>query len=373
MTRRCTLAAALAVTLAPACSRREPPRAAPRDAAPAATAPAAAAAPPDAAPRRGELAAEERAALTGTIVAAAGPEGAFAVVAIPPAGGAPTVLTPPGASYYPSPGPLPLAIAVTEDGDAHEEQLVLLGRAPAQARRLGPRGRQVRSPTAHPGLGLVVVEAEVGGARDLYRVDARTGAATRLTDDPHGSFEPSLSPDGARVAFTASRDGDAEIYVMPAAGGAATRVTFFHRDDWAPLWSPAGDWLAVLSDREGAPRLYLVKPDGTGWRPAAEGVVAGEQRDASWSPDGARLAFVVSTRDGASEVWIAEAASGAARRLSAPGARDEAPAWSPDGRHLVFASTRDQRIDLWLARADGTAESPLTASPQEEWLPRWLP
>lgn len=322
---------------------------------------------------RPDLSPEERAALGGRVLVAAGREGAFRVLSVDPRSGASTRLTGDDASYFPAPGPVPLAIATVDQGDVHLEQLVLLGARPQDARPIGPRSARVRSPRVTPDGAAIVFESDRESFRDLYRIDVASGTTTRLTDHAAGNFEPSLSPDGARVAFTTSRDGDAEIYVMPLAGGEPARLTTFHKDDWGPEWSPDGAWIAFLSDREGVPRVFLVKPDGTGLRPAHTGAVAGEEQDPVWSPDGTRLAFPVSTRGGASEIWIADVATGAARRVSAPGARDETPSWSPDGEHLVFVSTRDRRIDLWIARADGSAEGRLTDTPEEEWIPRWIP
>jgi TolB protein len=368
---RLLVLAALAMT---ACRDRAAPRAAASHdaAAGGVVAPIVDAAPP--APPRPPLADDERAALPGTIHVAAGREGHYRIVALDPSGRAPPrTVSPDDASYYPAPGPLPLAIATIDHGSLHQEQLVLLGQTPADARPLGPRSARVRSPDVSRDRATIVFEADTASFRDLYRLDVASGAMSRLTDAEHGNFEPSLSPDGARVAFTSSRDGDAEIYVAPVAGGAPTRLTIFHKDDWLPRWSPDGAWIAFVSDREGAPRVFLVRPDGTGLRPAHAGAVAGEELEPSWAPDGSRLGFVVSTRAGASEIWVVEVDSGAVVRVSAEGARDEAPAWSPDGRHLVFVSTRDRRIDLWIVRADGSAESRLTDTPEEEWIPRWRP
>jgi hypothetical protein len=315
---------------------------------------------------------EERAALAGRLHVAAGREGAFRTVAVDPAGKtAPVTLTPPGGSWFPVPGAAPLAVMTVDQGDVHLEQLAVIGASPDAARLVGPRSAKIRSPSRRGDV--VVFEADTASFRDLYRLDLATEQVVRLTDNREGNFEPALSPDGARVAFTSSRDGDAELYVMPAAGGAATRLTAFHKDDWGAQWSPDGAWLAFLSDREGAARVYLIRPDGTGLRPARTGELLGEEAGHVWSPDSTRLAFVVSTRDGASEIWVVDVATGAAHRVSAPGARDESPTWSPDGRHLAYVSTRDRRIDLWVARADGTAESRLTDTPEEEWIPRWRP
>jgi tol-pal system beta propeller repeat protein TolB len=314
----------------------------------------------------------ERAGLKGTILAAAGAENAFRVVAIEPATGVATTLTPDeGGSWYPTPNRLPLVIVTSEATGDHTEQLVMLG---GRVRKVGPVTRFVRSPNLSADGNFVIYEADPNSFRDLYRLDLATDTSSRLTDEPTGSFEPSLSPDDAHVAFTSSRDGNAELYVLDLATKQTRRLTDApSSDDWGAVWAPAGDRIAFVSDRDGAPRLHVIAPDGTGTATAHEGPARGEEASATWSPDGTRLAFTVADRAGASEIWVATLASRMAHRVSAPGARDEAPSWSPDGRHLAYVSTRDRRIDIYVARADGTAEARITDSAEEEWIPRWLP
>lgn len=64
------------------------------------------------------------------------------------------------------------------------------------------------------------------------------------------------------------------------------------------------------------------------------------------SPDGTRVAYVVTTMDAVeseyrSAIWLARLdGSGAPRQLTAGDCRDAAPRWSPDGRQLAFTSTR---------------------------------
>ncbi len=65
----------------------------------------------------------------------------------------------------------------------------------------------------------------------------------------------------------------------------------------------------------------------------------------TWSPDGRRLAFVADTPDTAAntnnaDLWIVDAAGGAARRLTRHAASDVSPAFSPGGDTLAFVSTR---------------------------------
>jgi Tol biopolymer transport system component len=51
---------------------------------------------------------------------------------------------------------------------------------------------------------------------------------------------------------------------------------------------------------------------------------------------------------------------------------DDQPAWSPDGKYLVFPSDRTGDVELFLMRADGSGQTQLTKSPGADWLPRWF-
>jgi Tol biopolymer transport system component len=51
---------------------------------------------------------------------------------------------------------------------------------------------------------------------------------------------------------------------------------------------------------------------------------------------------------------------------------EDQPAWSPDGKYLVFVSERTGDAELFLMRADGSGQTQLTSSKGADWLPRWF-
>ena len=59
----------------------------------------------------------------------------------------------------------------------------------------------------------------------------------------------------------------------------------------------------------------------------------------AWSPDGRTIVFV-SWRDGNGEVYAMDANSSSPRNLTQNPANDVRPAWSPDGRSIAFVSSR---------------------------------
>jgi Tol biopolymer transport system component len=93
-------------------------------------------------------------------------------------------------------------------------------------------------------------------------------------------------------------------------------------------------------------------------------------RDAQISPDGKRVAFVITEpadpkkpenpRD--SNIWMVPVDGGEEARLFAASAKgDTSPRWSPDGRYLAFLSNRGEPLgedkeannQIYLLRTDG--------------------
>jgi serine/threonine-protein kinase len=72
------------------------------------------------------------------------------------------------------------------------------------------------------------------------------------------------------------------------------------------------------------------------------------------SPDGERAALDV--RDQENDIWIWDFSRNVLTRFTFDQGRDEAPAWTPDGRRLAFASSRfgGGKVDLFWQAADGT-------------------
>ena len=97
-----------------------------------------------------------------------------------------------------------------------------------------------------------------------------------------------------------------------------------------------------------------------------------------WSPDGARLLFVVSRHEltgGKSndEIYRVDADGKNLRRMTRNEASDVHPRWAPDGKSFLFVSTRKDGAQVWRMPADGGEPEQLTHLSTKVSAPAWTP
>jgi dipeptidyl aminopeptidase/acylaminoacyl peptidase len=106
--------------------------------------------------------------------------------------------------------------------------------------------------------------------------------------------------------------------------------------------------------------------------------------DAQISPDGKRVAYVLTTVDlggnaTSSSIWLAATAGdNKPHPLTVTTKKDRHPRWSPDGRRILFESNRSGDVQLWSFAIDGGEARKLTSISTEAsdgiWSPdgRWI-
>ncbi len=100
--------------------------------------------------------------------------------------------------------------------------------------------------------------------------------------------------------------------------------------------------------------------------------------DPQFSPDGKRIAFVVTTSTletgkSNSELYVIDADGKDFRKLTNNPTRDDNPRWSKDGKSILFVSDRKGGAQVWLLPADGGEPTQLTTISTHVENPDWTP
>ena len=226
------------------------------------------------------------------------------------------------------------------------------------------------APAWSPDGTKIAFESVVDGKRSIWVMQSNGESIRRLTEGTGTDSAPAWSPDSTRIAFMSDRDGQSEVYVMNADGTAVRRLTNQPGQDGYPAWTPDGSRLAFVSDREAGYRVWtMASADGSGAARLFD--VAAVPERPSYSRDGRRMAFT-SDRDGNPEVYVANVDGTGLQRLTSNEAADGEAAFSPDGTVIVFASQRDTVPAVFVMAADGTGVRKLTTGPRG-FSPAWSP
>jgi len=270
-----------------------------------------------------------------------------------------------------------------------------------------------------PRLATVVLLATlpVGFAATPARAQRRpVGIAYELTYSQN--YDPSLSPDGARMVYISAVGGREQLVIANVDGTHAMQITHDSIDHEDPAWSPDGRHIAFTYVARGEERIALMNVDGSGvelltpatmrtihpsWTPDGTRLLfctdddlhppaknpsdlyaldvrtklltrimsGGVNTFPVMSPDGKRIAFRRMLGEMNSEVFVANADGSDARNLTNHQAFDGWPSWSPDGKRIAFASNRNAAYQIWVMNADGTAPRLVANTEGRATSPQW--
>jgi Tol biopolymer transport system component len=284
--------------------------------------------------------------------------------------------------------------------------------------RITPPDLEAFTPRASvDGLRLVFAGLR-GEHRQIELLDLNTRRLTTLTREAADHWNPSISPDGAEVVYHKSTPGlkitNVELWGSPPGtdfkllrlagafpafspdgrrlalvGGDFSRLDLMHTDGssrrtiyagrsrslFSTSWAHRREQIAfaaggVFQGAQARVDVMAVEPDGSGLRRLTRD--AGNNGFPAFSPDGKRLVFR-SGRGGSKNLYLMNSDGSGLRQLTRGDWTDTMCDWSPTGELIAFASDRDGDFDIWLIKPDGSGLHKLIGSGGRNNHPHFAP
>lgn len=279
-----------------------------------------------------------------------------------------------------------------------------------------------REPTWSPDGARIAFSSDRGETYDIWTVNVETGDVRQWTNDDRENFEPTWSPDGNEIAYVT----EGAIEAIDEAGETRTLID---TDDGevvnSPSWSPAGEEIAYVRRKREENRIdlmvsgdqvtdgedvFVFTPD---WLSedellyTADGDIrirtleSGEISDVPFtasfdlppidynhksydfdardtrkvqgimtpalSPDGERVAFVA-----LNDLWMMRIGR-SPRRITDDSAHQTDPAWSSDGRYVVYSSDKAGTQDLYVHDTQMETDRRVTSLDDAALSAAWSP
>ena len=198
---------------------------------------------------------------------------------------------------------------------------------------------------------------------EMRLLDTAGGVSHILPGGP--GIDPALSPDGSRVIFVRLHPAQriSDIDVLSLRSGTVRTLCAWPAIALGPRWSPDQRHIAFYSISGGpAPHSTLEVMDASGANARAIGQFpACVPR---WSPDGGRLACIVTDTGGdTGGIGVIDLRTNRVTMVHRAAANALNVVWMPDGKHLVFLQADGQNSQAWLVRDDGSDLVQLTSTP----------
>ncbi|MCI0433632.1 MAG: hypothetical protein L0271_08275 [Gemmatimonadetes bacterium] len=218
------------------------------------------------------------------------------------------------------------------------------------SRRITSHGRWAVYPRWSPDGRRIAYAAEDGASVTATRIiDAADGQVLE-SHRSNGLGVQAWHPDG-RSLVRSQFEYDGPYHILrdlDVVGENARRLTHQMRLQ-DPDFARDGERVIAVENGGGTNRLVMASLASGDVTPVTTPDPAVQWAFPRWSPDGARIAVSRARDGGEYDIVVLDAGGREVAQLTADAAIDAAPAWSPDGRWIVFHSDRSGIPNLYAA------------------------
>jgi TolB protein len=226
----------------------------------------------------------------------------------------------------------------------------------------------------------------------LWKQALNSDTAEQITDGPGYDYQPDCSRDGKWVVFTKYNRDAMELWAVDLQSGQSRQLTNGGAVNVEPRFSPDGKRIAFVSTQFNAhfhvflgdfsdgelKNLQQLLPENHTTLPRYYYSEFDHEINPAWSPDGREIIFVSNRGQlyGTGGIWRTESQAGSQPREI----RQEETEWkakpefSPDGKRIVYSSySGRQWLQLWELTAEGGDPIPVSFGEYDNVFPRWSP
>ena len=205
-----------------------------------------------------------------------------------------------------------------------------------------------------------------------YVIDRAQTRATahKIADLIYEKLTGDVGVFSTRIAYIVKSRSHYELQVADADGYGAQTVLASKEPIISPSWSPNGAKLAYVSFERKKPIIYVQSLVSSRRQVLAQ--FKGNNSAPAWSPDGKQLAIVL-TKDGSSQIYLINADGSGVKRVSYSSGIDTEPSFSPDGAAIIFTSDRGGSPQIYRMSVSGSGAQRLTFEGNYNVSPRFSP